>query len=248
MRIEILAMAAMCAAALMYIGGAESAEAHNFAYFNGVIDVVSYDIAEYADFDLVRMTVQIENLQSGGSVYELVLAIDDGSVVSHVPYGDVRGRGAEVSVDDCASHGRAPHIPASGVANVTACFMVNSGFGADPSSLRVDFGTHTDCGNTCSWHQPTWTPHAAFGQVVPFHKESVYCFVDHSGYCNANNIQHIDGTAAPEPELEPEPELPEPEPAILLHTIYHNQTGVLTLVFDQLVVAGLSTVSYRRLI
>ncbi len=68
---------------------------------------------------------------------------------------------------------------------------------------------------------------------MPFHKESVYCFVDNPSHCNANNVQRIDSTAAPEPE----PPTPKFEPATLLYTIYHNKTGVLTLVFDDLVVA-----------
>ena len=229
----VLLAAALVAAVLCM--STMSAEAHYDGYFDGVIDVFDYDVTEYSTFDLVRMTVQIENLQRGASIDWLRLATDDGSVFSHATYGDVRGRGAEVSVDDCTSNERDPHIPANGVANMTACFMVNSGFGDDPSGLMVDFDYHshcTDCGSRLFeekwWHEAK--------QIVPFHEESAYCFVDNPGYCNANNIQNVDDTPEPLPP-EPEPEHT-PEPATLLYTIYHNQTGILTLVLNQLVVAS----------
>lgn len=228
-----LAMVAVGAAALMY-GGAESAEADYDGYFDGVIDVFDYDVTEYADFDLVRMTVQIENLQRYAAIDWLALFTDDGSGFSHVAYADVRGKGGDVSVDDCVSHGRAPNIPTNGVANMTACFMVNSGFGYDPSALSVGFDNHYHC---YTWSDGSCKRDGYYHvsrQIVPFHEESAHCFVDNPGYCNANNIQRIDSTPTPEPE----PPAPEPEPAALLYTIYHNQTGVLTLVFDQLVVAS----------
>ena len=111
--------------------------------------------------------------------------------------------------------------------------MVGNGFGDYPSVLNVEFGSH---GNHChdrGNHSclASGYPQGSF-QVVPFHKESVYCFVDNPSYCNANNVQRIDSTAAPEPE----PPTPEFEPATLPYTTYHNKTGVLTLVFDDLVV------------
>ena len=132
---------AVGAAVLICIGGTVTVEAH-WPYFNGVIDVLSYDVTEYANFDLVRMTVQIENLQSGDFPLHLRLAIDDRGAYLHRTYSDVRGMGAEVSVNDCASNGRAPYIPENGVANMTACFMVGSGFGDYPSALNVEFGSH----------------------------------------------------------------------------------------------------------
>ena len=80
--------------------------------------------------------------------------------------------------------------------------------------------------------------HNCYGSnVTPFTIDSTYC--DHCGtvLCNPDNLQPITGSHAPLPEPEPEP-APEPVSPELLRTIYHNATGVLTLVFDRPVIAG----------
>ena len=126
----------------------------------------------------------------------------------------------DVSVEDCTAADRLKPILHGHIGEFTICFIVPNGFEAD--GLR--FSESSSFNNVDHYH------------VIPFHDESVYCFVEWADTCNKNNIQPIDGTSAPVPRPEPVPD-PEPEPATLLHTIYNNHTGTLTLVFDQLVVA-----------
>ena len=222
----ILALAAVGAAVLMY-GGAESAEARgpysstpdNRSYLNAVVDILEYEVDEYADFNLVRMKLSIENLASRTMTdADIVLGGDVTTRYVEDTYEEVRSRGGDVSVDDCVSDGRFDAIPSGATGETTACIMMDKTF--EPDALQI-FGQTVSSG---SW--PT--------QVIPFHAESSYCFVNWHDHCNANNIQRVDGTPTPEPEPEPEEE---PKPAALLYNIYNNRTGTLTLVFDRLVVA-----------
>ena len=71
-------------------------------------------------------------------------------------------------------------------------------------------------------------------QTIPFNAESVSCFNYEFEWCNADNIQPIDGVAVPPPESDTEP----PSHATLLHTTYHNHTGTLVLAFDRAVIPG----------
>lgn len=185
---------------------------------NAVIDILDYDVTKYNDYDLVRITLSIENLaQRTMTEADLHLGGDISTFYSEDSYADVRARGGDVSVDDCTSNGRFNPIPSGATGETTACFMIDKTF--EPDALGI-IGDVVAVGFL--WSQ----------QVIPFHAESTFCFVHSYNHCNANNIQPVDGTPAPEPAPEPEP-----EPATLLYTIYHNQTGVLTLVFDDLVVA-----------
>ena len=201
-------------AVLVVLGGSMSAEAQS--YFNIVVEIQEYEVVEYNDFNLVRMKLLVENLDTVNihpTNFGLTLGGDINVEYNHVAYADVRGKGGDVSVNDCAAKGRT-WIDSGETAEITSCFMIGKSF--EPDGLRI------------------WVTHKA--QVIPFHEESTYCFVQWSGNCNANNIQNVDGTPEPSPAPVSEPE-PEPEPATLVYALYNNHTGTLTLVFDQLVVA-----------
>lgn len=229
-----LAVAAVSAAALMCIGAMPVEAAGPFTsqytdtdrshttYLNSVFDILEYEVTEYTDFDLVRMSLSIENLQDATMAdISLRLGGDISTIYHHDAYADVRARGGDVSVDDCTSNGRFSDIPSGSTDETIACFMIDKTF--KPDALYIDGYMSKD-----SW----W-----YTQVIPFHAESTFCFVNWYDDCNANNIQRVDDAPAPRPAPEPEPEPSEPEPAMLLHTIYNNHTGTLTLVFDQMVVA-----------
>ena len=227
MKIQMLAIATVGAVALTVLGGAMPAEA--IEYLNVVIDIEEYEVTEYNDFNLVRMKLLIENLESTSmphellpSFFEIRLGNLDASY-GDVTYADVRGKGGDVSVNDCASPDRF-YVASGDTAETTACFMIDKSF--EPDGLSIESVVARDGNRGLKYAY----------QVIPFHEESTYCFVVSSDNCNASNIQRVDGTPEPPPPPPPEPE-PEPEPATLLYTIYHNQTGVLTLVFNQLVVA-----------
>ena len=181
---------------------------------NIVVDIQEYEVTKYTDFDLVRMKVSIENLDVPMSNPLFQLG-SDALWHPHVEYADVRGKGGDVSVNDCTSKGRFNTIDKGGTGTTNICFMIGKSF--EPEAL--------------------WVSQSNSRQVIPFHAESVACFVNMADFCNQNNIQRIDGTPEPPPPSpEPEP-MPEPEHTTLLHTMYNNHTGTLTLVFDQLVVA-----------
>ena len=74
-----------------------------------------------------------------------------------------------------------------------------------------------------------------YNQVIPFHDDSIFCFDLNFERCNTDNIQYIDGVSTTAPEPGPTQPL---SGAALLHTIYNNHTGALTLVFDSMVIAS----------
>ena len=177
---------------------------------------------------------------------------------SPATYSDVRGRGGEVSIHDCSAADRWNDIPTHGTGEAALCFMVGKSFVPDgirvvstgPGHAIVDRGR---CYATSDDHDPNTTIrsssytdyyfHDANGscdtynmQVIPFHDESVFCFDNWRQFCNADNVQPIDGTVVTRPAPEPEPT--EPAHATLLYSIYNNGTGTLTLVFSELVVAN----------
>ena len=225
-----LAMAlAVAVAGMVALGGAVQVEAtgpysiasDNRGYLNAVVDILEYEVDEYTDFNILRMKLSIENLASRTMTdADIFVGGDITTRYGEDSYEEVRGRGGVVSVDDCASDGRFSNIPSGATGETTVCIMLSKTF--EPDALQI-FG---DVASGGGW--PT--------QVIPFHAESTYCFVNWHDHCNANNIQRVDGTPEPPPPPEPEPE-PEPEPATLLYTIYNNHTGTLMLVFNQLVVA-----------
>ena len=240
-----LAVAAVGAAALV-LGGAVLADAHNaMGYYNIVVDIQEYEVTEYTDFDLVRMKVSIENLDVPMSNPLFQLG-SDALWHPHVEYADVRGKGGDVSVNDCTSKGRFNTIDRGGTGTTNICFMI--GKQMEPEALHISISmtgvqsaAHpTTSSSLCDTHDVSHGNHPCNDtvvQVIPFHAESVACFVNMADFCNQNNIQRIDGTPEPPPPSpEPEP-MPEPEHTTLLHTMYNNHTGTLTLVFDQLVVA-----------
>ena len=154
----------------------------------------------------------------------------------------MRARGGDVTTDDCASADRFSSLIPSNVGETTVCFMAGKLF--KPDGLRISHvggidSAHpvyynTDKTRCLSADKSNVHECASAHQVVPFHNDSIYCFDEWFDPCNADNVQRVDGSPAPRPAPEPEPES---EPAELLHTLYDNRTGTLTLVFSQLVVA-----------
>ena len=227
------ARTAVCAPALLSLaavvvaaGGLAEAGAHSSGTFGGIIDVLDYDVIRHGDSDWVVMTLSIKNTDSYGTIHNLRLVTNDNFLYSHLPSSD----GPDgISRDDCLLGEGLHYIEHNGIAQITACFEVKSGFGHHPSALHLQFNykhhSHSFSGSNFLH---------GLQQVVPFHDESDYCFSTYADFCAENNIQDIDGIPAPAPE----PPEPEPESATLLHVMYRDQTGVLTLVFDKLVVAN----------
>ena len=175
----------------------------------------------------------------------------------HASYVDVRTRGGSVAVEDCASVDRFSGIPHLSTGDTSLCFMI--GKHMVPDGLLVQHGIahypdhwiyatdlypshhNGECGSDSHGkHERNWYPHSDSHicidslkrQVVPFNDDSVYCVDQNFEWCNVDNVQYVDGAPTP-----PAPEEPESESVELLHALYNNHTGTLTLVFDQPVVA-----------
>ena len=246
----VLLAVAICAA-IAYAGGAIPAEAHSILdYYPIVVDILEYDVTEYNGFNLVRMNLSIENLADftmsspgftlGGApeyvndpVEHPDTAIKDNYY--HSTYAEVRSRGGDVTTEDCTSADRFNSLISGNTGETTVCFMAGKLFKPD-GLLIAHWGPGSahpvnDSGNcdTAYDHES----HACISQqVIPFHDDSVYCFDTYVDRCNADNVQRVDGTPAPRPEQESEQDSAE-----LLHALYNNRTGTLTLMFNQLVVA-----------
>lgn len=264
-----LLAAAIVAVAVLATGGLTVAEAHqgDFYYYNLVVDVVEYERTPYSGFDLVRVTLAIENLEEfdmGAPAFRLggapeyrddPVANPDAPVQSEyeaVTYADVRGRGGDVAVQDCSATDRWSNITAGGTGEASLCFLIGHSFEPDGLAISHWYSVHERApvisgGYPCvhsdllveeygAWHDVHYGSECDLfaRQVVPFNSESAYCFNENRDFCNADNIQPIDGTASPKPEPEPEP----PDHAELSYALYHNGTGTLTLVFSELVIAS----------
>ena len=228
----------------MIVGVFEPAEARHSIYANIVVDVTEYKVTPYAGFDLIRMKLAIENLaghpmhdgDAGDGRSESVWFVLGGAYANYgdVSYSDVRGKGGDVSVEDCTAADRWAKISTGSTGETNLCFMVDKGF--EPDALRVSFN---DYYYSLTGLIPAGPSYHTYHQVIPAHSESAYCFVSWSTYCNADNIQPLIGALAPSPAPEPDPEPPAPPThATLLHTIYQNHTGTLVMIFDHPVVAS----------
>lgn len=266
-------------AALAAAGGLVPVEAHyGGTYYDIVVDVTEYERTAYNGFDLVRMKLSIENLAGytmespafllgGHPEYQDDPADNPDTAVQSeygmVTYAEVRGRGGDVSVQDCSAVDRWSDIPDGGTGEALLCFMVGKAF--QPDGLAI--GHHTGDGRShvqrdddeplgvACGHDPhpgwtdlpresSWVDGWHYGwayetcnqaiQVIPFHDESVYCFDHNFELCNADNVQPIDGAPVSQPAPDPEP----PLHATLLHTAYYNHTGTLVLAFDRAVIPG----------
>ena len=264
------------------------AEAHlsTPTYYNIVVDVLDYERTEYTGFDLVKMKLSIENLDTrdvsnpsfvlGGAAQYVDDPVANPDTLTKSQYADstyaeVRGRGGNVSVEECASTDRFNNIPSGGVGETLLCFMIGKAFEPDGLLVSSWLREHNHY-KYSGWHESQcysaehsrtkdhrhhdnpdlhgsdngWgihnTVHACdvyHVQVIPFNAESVFCFDHQFDWCNADNIQPIDGMAVPQPAPEPDPEPPAPPAhATLLHTIYQNHTGTLAMVFDRPVIAS----------
>ena len=269
--------------ALAMSGGFMMAEAHDSGtrYYNIIVDELDYERTEYSGFDLVRMNVTIENLDTftmrsplfvlGGAAEYVDDPLDNPNTWTtswyyDQTYSEVRGRGGDVTVDECTSADRFSEIPPGHTGETSLCFMIGKAF--EPDGFKINHGcdsshwvdVHGGCGSSkhsiADSHSHTSTPSGHFDidyagkyhkhysthsqtytQVIPFHDDSISCFDLSFDLCNADNIQPIDGTSAPRPAPEPEPAEPV-GPASLLYALYNNNTGTLTMVFDQPVVAS----------
>ena len=248
----VLLVGAICAA-IACAGGAMPAEAHStFDYYPVIVDILEYDVTEYNGFNLVRMKLSIENLADftmsspsfvlGGAPEYVNDPVEhpDTVIRNNYPdstYAEVRARGGDVTTEDCTSADRFNSLISGNTGETTVCFMAGKLFKPDglfiehwgPGSAH-SVGSAINC-DTAYDHEP----HLCISQqVIPFHDDSVYCFDTYVDRCNADNVQRVDGTPVPRPEQEPESEQ---DSAELLHALYNNRTGTLTLIFNQLVVA-----------
>lgn len=240
--LALLGLAAAC--------GITAAEAHyeGTEYYNIDVTVVEYERVSYDTFDLVRMKIVIENYEDFDLQYpEIFLggtrgyagdaAADPDTEKSylHVGSADVKELGGDVSSQDCASVDMWNTIPANGLGETSACFMVGKAF--EPDGLMVATFDYTDHNVNVEirWCFGSGDSHSCLTkiQVVPFSDGSVFCFEHNPEYCNAGNVQPVSDGYEYRPATEPE----RPVHAALLYTIYNNGTGTLTLVFDRLVVA-----------
>ena len=262
-----LAVAAV--AALAVLGGAVAAEAHApSVYYNINIDMLEYERTGYADFDLVQMRLSIENLAGfnmltpsfwlGGPPQYADHPEDNPNPPIVHSYSDstylaVHAAGGEVTVDDCIAQDRFSRIAPGETGETTLCFMVGKAF--QPDGLYTEHtglaGSHTRLnGGECSQKTTSTRDHSPpcgfYIQVIPFHADSNYCFDRNSSWCNADNVQPINGTTAPQPGPDPADGTPEPEQdpaelpaeADLLHVMYLSSTGTLVMAFDHMVIAG----------
>lgn len=248
------ALLGLAAAALM-AGGIGAAEAHYSGtfYHNVDVTVLEYERVPYDAFDLVLMGLVIENYESvdlrdprlflGGTREYAEGASADPNVksYSHVGSAEVKRQGGDALPQDCSSVDMWDTIPANGLGQTSACFMVGKAF--EPDGLMVAafdkrYHSETYSNDRCGPRTLSHDPHTcrALRQVVPFNDGSVFCFEHNLEYCNADNVQFIGGTAVPAPAPEP-PQQEESAPAALVYGIYNNGTGTLTLVFDRPVVA-----------
>lgn len=174
----------------------------------------------------------------------------------HASYVDVRTRGGSVAVEDCASVDRFSGTPNLSTGDTSLCFMIGKHMVPDglmiqhriadyPDHRVLSVNHHDADEGRCASDSHSRHRHGILGsyhsnvhdcidsllrQVVPFNDDSVYCFDQNFEWCNADNTQYVDGAPAP-------PTPPEPESVELLHALYNNHTGTLTLVFDQPVMA-----------
>lgn len=273
----LLGLAAVIAAAGS-LGAAEAHFTHETVYYDIVLDVTDYERTEYNGFDLVRMNVAIENLAGFEMVSPMFVLggaaeyVDDPLInpdtdikpsYAHSSYIDVRTRGGDVRVEECASVDRFGSIPHAETGETSLCFMI--GKYSVPDGLLVNYTiplpdhwvysardgdywfdrAHRHHIGQCassdhgthdhSYNSGIRNTHACYDS----HYTQVIPFHDDSVFCFDLNFEWCnadniqDVSGAPTPK--PEPDLP--ADAALLYTIYNNHTGALTLIFDQPVVA-----------
>ena len=253
----LLSLAAVAVAA----GGLAEAGAHYenaHQYLEADIDILDYEVREYDEFNVIRVELEIDNQEEFdiwgaqfflGGMSDADDPFSTASEFHWVSSASIRGVGVDASDSDCAES--LPNLAAGSSGRISTCYVVGKTF--EPDGLRL-FQTNTDPNDPNSippydpYHNvialgkidPTLCahinhePHACSGrtQVVPFHADSSYCAL-YGSYCNLNDVQNVGSLPKPEPEQEPEP----PAHATLLYTLYNNNTGTLTMVFDRPVVA-----------
>ena len=243
------AVAVVAAAALAILGGATGVEAHSpsteahdrFGQYNITVGILGYERTAYEDFDLVRMTLLVKNLEYyamaspyfmlGGPPQYVDDPVDNPQTAirheyGHSTYVDVRVRGGDVTVEECDSVDRFDEIAPGGTGETSICFIIGKAF--QPASLymrsdplRVDYIFRNNHGDCTSRHgigehgiRNAYKPHGCYThdvQVVPFHADADYCFDRYANWCNGDNVQSIIGRAIPAPTPAPTP-TPAPEP------------------------------------
>ena len=249
------------AAVVVAVGGLAEAGAHyenSHQYLEVDMDILDYEVREYDEFNVIRVELEIDNQEEFdiwraqfflGGVSD---ADDPFSTASEFQWdssASIRGVGVDASDSDCAES--LPNLTSGSSGRISTCYVVGKTF--EPDGLRL-FQTNT-------YHNDINTPppydpyhsgvrviggvdptlcfatndqnaHTCSGrtQVVPFHADSSYCAL-YGSYCNSSAIQDVGSL----PKINPKP-----EPlahATLLYTLYNNNTGTLTMVFDRPVVA-----------
>ena len=250
-----LVLAAAGAVALSILGGFDSVDAHyQDSMFDTDIMLQDYEIIRYDDYNLMKLNITITNHDLSYTIPDPIFYIgghDDGGVFTEyesVKYDNVLRRGGDVSPGDCAAADRWKRIGANSVGETTVCFMYGHDFNSDGLGMRNSYTPGTDpfhissssglCDTSSGWHDSHRCANKL--QIIPFNEESSYCSIA-DNKCDLGNVWYITTDPIRKPSPEQKPAQPEPEPhagATLLHAMYNNHTGTLTMVFDSMVVAS----------
>ena len=223
------------------------------------VHVAEYNRTGYADFDLVRISLDITNEDYTSLNHPTFMLGGDSTAtpgnstgLPKAEYGPVSAEhvwnlNITVSPNDCTVDDQWGDIPASSTGSVPLCFVVEKSF--RPNGLMVGGESgHRDENGLCfssgsgyyyqRAHYNTGWPVCAM-YVVPFQDDSTYCD-RYSKYCDRDNVQRIpewvmeeasaEAPQAPEATDEPEASA-ESAPATLQYAIYYNGSAIL--VFDQ---------------
>ena len=220
--------------------------------------VAEYNRTGYADFDLVRISLDVTNEDYASLNHPTFMLGGDSTVtpgnstgLPKAEYGPVSAEhvwslNMTVSPNDCTVDGQWSDIPASSTGSVLLCFLVEKSFrpngllvGGESGHIVTESGDCYSSGYTDyprRAHYNTEWPVCAM-HVVPFQNDSTYC-ERYSKYCDRDNVQRIPEWIVEEIPVEAPGEAyqateapDEPETPALQYAIYHN--GSVILVFDQ---------------
>ncbi len=251
------------AAVVVSAGGLVEAGAHyenSHQYLEVDIDILDYEVREYDEFNLIRVELEVGN-QEVWDIYDAKFVLggmsDAGDSFStnsefYPRNGEVIRDFYDIDVSHSDCKDILPNLIPGSSGRISLCYIVGKTF--EPSGLHVSQG-NTDADHSDSrppfdlyhtdgrWWGTSGSLYCSTGydhghgcsrriQVVPFHADSSYCAL-YGSYCNSNDIQDVGSLPKPEPRQEPE----SLAHATLLYTLYNNNTGTLTMVFDRPVVA-----------
>lgn len=180
------------------------------AYLNIEVNMTEYERTVYADFDLIRISLDIINENPWGLNYstftlggEFAAFTDDSTFIPNEEYAPVSAEyvwNLNISIlpNDCASSDQWSEIPASSMESVLLCFVVERSFLPNGLMVGGESGHRIENGFCYSGgsghyyqraHYNTEWPFCAI-HVVPLRDDSTYCD-RYSMYCNRGNIQSV---------------------------------------------------------